>query len=201
MENKKTIKIASIVVGVILSILIVVIGFNLVQNVFTRASDSEPRDVLVSDKTENSAKITWSTGAESEGVVQYGLSPTSLNSVGQPETQKSLAHSVALTLLSPATTYYFQISIGGKTYDNGGVPWTFTTLDKNQSTSSAGPVLSPTVVPTTVLNATPSTAPPATVCAEASGSNCEAIKSKLGKGCSTQDYFKCIRRLTATPAP
>ena len=88
MEKKKTVKIASIVVGVILSILVVIVGFNLIQSVFTRASDSEPRDVLVTEKTENSAKITWTTGQETEGVVQYGLSPTSLNSVGQPETQK-----------------------------------------------------------------------------------------------------------------
>ncbi|OGK19333.1 hypothetical protein A3G67_00310 [Candidatus Roizmanbacteria bacterium RIFCSPLOWO2_12_FULL_40_12] len=202
MENKKLIKTASIIVGVILSILVVIVGFNLIQNVFTSASDVEPRDVLVTEKTENSAKITWTTGQETEGVVQYGLSPTSLNSVGQPETQKSSTHSVTLTLLSPATTYYFQILAGGKTFDNGGVPWTFSTLEKKDSVAGQGPVLlSPTVVPTSVLQATPAPSVAPQVCAEASGTNCEAIKSKLGKGCDTQDYFKCVRKLTATPTP
>lgn len=195
MENKKLIKIASIVVGVILSILVVIVGFNLIQNVFTRASDVEPRDVLVTDKTENSAKITWSTGQETEGVVQYGVSPTSLNSFGQPEIQKSTSHSVELTNLAAGTTYYFQISAGGKTYDNGGVPWTFTTLEKQQNIS----VLSPTVVPTSILLPSPTSTASALVCAEASGTDCAAIKAKLGKGCNTQDYFKCVRKLTPTP--
>lgn len=199
MENKKLIKIVSIVVGVILSILVVIVGFSLVQNVFTRASDVEPRDVLVTEKTENSAKITWSTGEETEAVANYGLSPTSLNSIGQSESQKSTSHTVALTLLSPATTYYFQITSGGKTYDNGGVPWTFTTLDKEAASAPA--VISPTVVPTTVLLATPTPATSAPTCTEASGTDCEAIKAKLGKGCNTQDYFKCVGKLTATPAP
>ena len=194
MEKKKTIKIASIVVGVILSILVVIVGFNLIQSVFTRASDSEPRDVLVTEKTENSAKITWTTGQETEGVVQYGLSPTSLNSVGQPETQKSLSHSVTLTLLSPATTYYFQISIGGQTFDNGGVPWTFSTLDRNQSANTASPLISPTVVPTTVLQATPTPLVTQAVCTEASGTDCEAIKAKLGQGCTTRDYIVCKKK-------
>ncbi len=200
MENKKLIKIASIVIGVILSVLVVIVGFNLIQNVFTRASDVEPRDVLVTEKTENSAKITWSTGQETEGVVQYGLSPTSLNSVGQPETRKSTAHTVTLTLLSPGTTYYFQISAGGKTYDNGGVPWTFATLDKKQSATPQQPLISPTVVPTSVLLATPTPiVSPVAACAEASGTNCAAVKAKLGKGCSTQDYFRCVHKLTPTP--
>lgn len=195
MENKKLIKTASIIVGVILSILVVIVGFNLIQNVFTRASDVEPQDVLVTDKTENSVKITWSTGQETEGVVQYGVSPTSLNSFGQPEIQKSTSHSVELTNLASGTTYYFQISAGGKTYDNGGVPWTFTTLEKQQNVST----LTPTAVPTSVLLPSPTSTASVLTCTEASGTDCAAIKAKLGKGCNTQDYFKCVRKLTPTP--
>lgn len=209
MDKKKIIKISSIILGVILSILVVVVGFNLLQNVFTRASDIEPRDVLVSDKTENSAKITWTTGQEAEGVVQYGVSPTSLTSFGQPEEQRSTSHSVTLTLLSPNTTYYFQITSGGKTYDNGGVPWTFTTLDKKSGTVpslSVSPVVSPSPVSTTprpspaqTLQVPTTPSPTSAGCAEASGTDCAAIKTKLGKGCNTQDYFKCLNRTTPTP--
>ena len=70
MDKKKIIKISSIIIGVILSILVVIVGFNLLQNVVTNASDIEPRDVLVSDKTENSAKLTLTTGPKTKGDAQ-----------------------------------------------------------------------------------------------------------------------------------
>lgn len=192
-QNNKLTKIAAIGIGVIIAILLIVMSVGLFQQVFTRASDVEPRDVVISDISENTAKATWSTGIETQGVIEYGTSPTALNFFA-PESNKTKAHSVDLTLLSPSTTYYFQIRIGDKKYDNGGVPWTFTTKGKEK------PVV-PTAKPTSATLPSPVQTiiipPPAEalVCNE---TDCQKIKDRLGKGCTTQDYFKCIRKLTPT---
>jgi hypothetical protein len=122
----KGIGLVKISVGVLAGLVVVVGGFLLVQNVFTKAADATPRDLVINGITPNGAKISWTTDQETQAVVEYGSSPTSLN-LFAPENQKNKSHTVELTLLSPATSYYFQIRIGDSKYDNGGVPWTFAT--------------------------------------------------------------------------
>lgn len=196
MDNPKVLKIASIVIGTIIGLLLIVMGFQLFSGVFTRASDLEPRDVVVSNITQNSAKLSWATGVETQGVVDYGTTPTALNFFA-PEPQKTKTHLLDLTLLSPSTSYYFQIRIGDKKYDNGGVPWTFTTKGTEKSTTPLTPTptssTQPTPTPVQTLQI-PTTGTP--VCSE---TDCAKIKEKLGKGCSTQDYFKCLKKLTSIP--
>jgi len=203
MNNPKLTKIASIVIGVIIAIILIVFGFKLFSSVFTRASDMEPRDVVISDVTQNSTKVSWSTGIETQGVIEYGTSPTALNFFA-PESSRSKSHEQELTLLSPNTTYYFQIRVGDNKYDNGGVPWTFTT----RSTESSQ-IISPT--PNTPTQATEKKNEPTPIhtvevpaTSERQGCNetdCVKIKEMLGKGCSTQDYFKCILKLTPSVTP
>lgn len=118
---------SAIFVGLILSIPLAIFGFLAYQNVSTRATDEVPRDVIITDITESSSFISWTTDQPSLGVVEYGTSPSALVFFG-PESQKTREHGVELTLLTPNTTHYFQIRVGENTYDNGGVPWTFTTL-------------------------------------------------------------------------
>lgn len=199
-DNHKLTKVASISIGVVASLLLAVVGFNVVKN--TRAEDAAPRDVVVSEITANSSKVAWSTGQETQGVIEYGTSPTALNFFA-PEATKATVHSVDLTLLSPGTTYYFQIRIADKKYDNGGVPWTFVT--KASDGAGAKPVDQVTVAPTApIVQATPTAAVVAPTTAVSSGSgssysatcaetDCEKIKAAFGKGCSTQDYIKCIK--------
>ena len=137
MKGTAAVKIA---IGVAACIVVVVGGFLLVQNVFTKASDTAPRDLIISQITTNTAKISWTTDQEVQGVIEYGSSPTSLN-LFAPENAKQKNHNVEITLLSPATSYYFQIRIGETKYDNGGVPWTFST--KLQNTANSGNPTSP----------------------------------------------------------
>ncbi len=197
MDNPKLMKLASIGIGVVIAILLLVMGFKVFSGVFTRAADFEPRDVVVSNIAQNSAKLSWTTGVETQGVVEYGTSPTSLNFFA-PEPQKIKTHAVDLTLLSPNTTYYFQIRIGDKKYDNGGVPWTFTTKGTEKSVvPTTTPLVNPTAKPTPVQRLEIPVTPRA-VCDE---TDCTKIKEKLGKGCTTQDYFKCIKKLTPTAKP
>ena len=212
--NFKEIKIpkaVSIVIGVILSILILYLGFNLIQNVFTRASDVAPIDVTINEIKENSVKIRYSTSNEAQGVIEYGTSPTALNFFA-PESQNTKDHSVELTLLSPNSTYYFQIRIGENKYDNGGVPWTFATKAKEDTQQAipepqeeptpASSIPSPTVAstkatitPVQSIDVSDDSSSQSLGCGE---TDCQKICNKLlGKGCLTQDLVKndCIGKV------
>lgn len=199
LDQKIIKKISAIIIGLILFVLIIYFGFRILGS---RAADVEPRDVIISEITQNSATISWSTEIETQAVIEYGTSPTALNFFA-PESQRAKNHQVDLTLLSPSTTYYFQMRIGDKKYDNGGVPWTFTT----KSAQTSNPLTSPIVSPKPTIDLSPSptpiqvleiekNSPTPSSCQE---TDCEKIKLNLGKGCTTQDYFRCIRKLTVTP--
>ncbi|KKS44947.1 MAG: putative secreted protein containing fibronectin type III-like protein [Candidatus Gottesmanbacteria bacterium GW2011_GWA2_42_18] len=192
MNNPATKKILAVVIGVVVFVGLVFLYFSVFG---TRAADFEPRDVVVSNIEKNSVRATWATGVDTQGVVEYGTTPTALNFFA-PEATKGKTHSLDLTLLSPNTTYYFDIRVGDKKYDNGGVPWTFTTKGAESS------VAAPTSAPTQAVSASEPTPfqrlqiSDGTNCTE---TDCEKIKLLLGKGCSTQDYFLCLKKLTPTP--
>lgn len=197
MPKNKFLRIFAVVIAAVLLIVLVVFGFNLFQGVFSRASFEKPENVTISDTTANSAKISWTTSAEtSGGIVKYGVSPNSLTSFAPSESTRSKEHSVVLTLLSANTAYYFVIAYGesdDKTYDNAGVPWTFTTKSSDGGAGGSGARPSPIQ---TLEIPDEESAPNTSVCGE---TDCSAIKAKLGKGCSTQDYMRCIKNPTGTP--
>ena len=182
-------KLPAILIGIAISMFILVLGFMYLQGVPGRAEDQAPRDVVVSDITTNSVKINYATGIKTQGVVEYGVSPTALNSLA-PESESGVNHEINLTLLSESTTYYFQINIAGKKYDNAGVPCTFSTKssggsdsqDLNLSPSTRLTPISRVVIPN----------PEDGSCTNEV--DCNKIKAKLGKGCSTQDYLRCLKR-------
>jgi len=191
MNNPKVTKISAIIIGIVVFVGLVFLYFSVFGS---RAADFEPRDVVVSNIEKNSVRTSWATGVDTQGVVEYGTTPTALNFFA-PEAVKGKTHTQDLTLLSPNTTYYFDIRVGDKKYDNGGVPWTFTTKGAESA------VITPTIAPTQpVSQPTPFQKlqiPDGTEnCNE---TDCAKIKEKLGKGCSTQDYFKCLKKLTPTP--
>ena len=191
MNNPKVTKISAIIIGIVVFVGLVFLYFSVFGS---RAADFEPRDVVVSNIEKNSVRTSWATGVDTQGVVEYGTTPTALNFFA-PEATKGKTHTLDLTLLSPNTTYYFDIRVGDKKYDNGGVPWTFTTKGAESA------VITPTIAPTQpVSQPTPFQKlqiPDGTEnCNE---TDCAKIKEKLGKGCSTQDYFKCLKKLTPTP--
>lgn len=195
MNNPVVKKAAAVVIGIAVFIALVMGYFAIFG---TRAADFEPRDVIVSNIEKNSVRATWATGVETQGIVEYGTTPTALNFFA-PEATKTKTHTIDLTLLSPNTTYYFDVRIGDTKYDNGGVPWTFTTK------GAEGSVASPTIAPTKAAAATTTQPTPFQQLKISDGTegctetDCAQIKAKLGKGCSTQDYFKCVRKLTPTP--
>ena len=182
---------AKIAIGLAASIVVIVGGFFIIQNVVTKASDTAPRDVIISGITTNTAKIVWTTDQETQGVVEYGSSPTALN-LFAPESQKTKNHSVDITLLSPATSYYFQVRIGETKFDNGGVPWTFST--KVQQSSVTG-VPTPSTGAATLVPSQP--APVSPTSASAFG----PLKSSSLKVNLTATPTQSLITPTSTPAP
>lgn len=196
LKNPQTKKIIAIVVGIFVFIGLVYGYFTIFG---TKAADLAPRDVVVSNIDKNSVHLSWSTGTDTQGIVEYGTTPTSLNFFA-PEATKGTSKNMDLTLLSPSTTYYFDIRIGDTKYDNGGVPWTFTTKGAEAST------VSPTTAPQAQVTQPASQPTPIQHLVVSDGTNCTEtdcakIKTLLGKGCSTQDYFKCLNKTTPTPTP
>lgn len=151
--KEKQIRIVTIVLGIVTTLLIGILGFKLLEGSLTRAEDIAPKNVAITEIQQNSVRIKWNTDRETQSVIEYGSTPTSLTFFA-PESVKTKNHSVELNLLTASTTYYFQIRTGDKKFDNGGVPWTFTTLSNSQSSSSTTTTTPPT---------TPITSPSATL--------------------------------------
>lgn len=220
--NNKLSRVTSIGVGIGASVLLLVLGFGVIQRTFIKADDLLPRDVIISEVGPNSAKITWTTSSKTQGVIEYGTSPTALNFFA-PESQSTDTHSVDLTLLTPTTTYHFQIRIGDKKFDNGGVPWSFTTKGPGEKAGDAS--LSPAaavapVVPVVTIQPTQGQTsvevqsdtekpPPALSC---SSTDCTTICTQVNEGtCQVADLVKnkCVGKFsfsagkcqTITPTP
>jgi hypothetical protein len=68
-----------------------------------------PYNVKVSDITSSTAKITWETGTEADGIVEYGDNP-SLGYSLTANVEPSTSHTAILTNLKPATVYYYRVA-------------------------------------------------------------------------------------------
>jgi len=83
--------------------------------------------VTICQVDNRSAKIYWWTDIRSNGVVKYGTSMSALNETQASSDGAVLFHEVTLTNLKAGTTYYFTLSSGMSTDDNGGAGYSFTT--------------------------------------------------------------------------
>ncbi len=196
--------------------LVVVVGLPLLffglisgSGIFAREEDSIPQEVVVKDISKSSGTVSWITGRNTQGVIEYGVSPNVLNFYA-PEQTAQKKHSVQLTLLTPSTPYYFVIRVGDKVYDNEGMPWTFTTR------SVTGEDVTEEVrgITTRISDAEKKKKQPATKPAVCTAKTCADIQAQLGRGCSMTDYIKmkCMgtgtsttntttTRIALTPAP
>lgn len=82
--------------------------------------------VTICQVDNRSAKIYWWSSDRMNGVVNYGTSST-LGQAQAAEGGAVLFHEATLTGLSAGTTYYFSVSSGATTDDNGGSFYSFTT--------------------------------------------------------------------------
>lgn len=126
MQKLKLTRVTAIVIGVVISLVVIAGGLFTYLQVFSRASNNAPQDVRITAITSQSAIISWSTDADTQGTIEYGTTPAEMGFYA-PEASSGTTHRVELTLLQPDTTHYFIIRIGDNVFDNAGVPWSFTT--------------------------------------------------------------------------
>jgi hypothetical protein len=199
MKRSKLSSVSAIIIGTVLAIPLLVFGFLTFQNVLTRASNIEPTEVSVLRTTDTTATITWLTGEDTQGVIEYGTSPSQLVFFA-PEAVATTNHRVEITLLQPDKTYYYILRINGERFDNEGVPWQFTTklpgagaVQETKGTPGGEKPVTDGQQGTTgqPVNGSETPQKPATTCPQTK--NCADIQKQLGKGCSTSDYLKCLR--------
>lgn len=191
--DPKVIKITSIALGIIISIGVIILGFKILMGAFSRAAQDTATNVATENITENSATITWEAAEGTRGVVTYGTTSTALNFFAPESGSGSgIKHSVDITLLTPNTTYYFIVKIGTNSTDQGGFPFQFKT--KASGESAAPTIIVPTRKTQSVVVPAKKNAPTLAPIGSCSETDCDQIRLKLGKGCTTQDYFACLRR-------
>jgi len=124
---RRNIKLPTIL-GIFILLISIVAGIYLINSkqVFKLAADVEalPKNVRVSNITDSSVTITWTTDIESSGFVKWGKSELSLSKIAQEEgTEKNTVHSASLMGAEVAEDIFFKINSNGNDYNNGGIPW------------------------------------------------------------------------------
>jgi hypothetical protein len=113
------------ILGIILLVVATFAGVFLVnyRQIFRigATGESEPNDVRVSNITNSSLTISWTTDAETVGFVVWDGGTTEAD-------EKSFTHMVNLSGLEPNTSYDYKINSNGTSFDNNSVAWKASTL-------------------------------------------------------------------------
>ena len=112
-----------LVIGLFATVKAVQVGY---RQFITAEEESMPQATRLTNLSDNSASLSWTTDKEIAGFIVWGTKPTELTQSQRAEI-KSKTHYFTLRGLTPKTLYYYKIGTGGKTYDNNGSPYTFTT--------------------------------------------------------------------------
>jgi len=110
------------------------------QTVFKLGAQSsdEPTNIQITNLTERTATVVWTTQRATQGMISYGLSPNNLTLV-QIENAPAVNHHIILSNLLPENTYFFVIKTADKTFDNNGQPFTFTTKPQETTSPTTAP--------------------------------------------------------------
>lgn len=86
----------------------------------------EPKNIRISNITDTSFDVTYTTDGNVIGAISYGTSKTSLPDIATNE-KSTKTHQINVQNLTPNTTYYFTITSGTNEYSDSGNPYTVTT--------------------------------------------------------------------------
>lgn len=129
------------ILGIILLAIGTFLGVFLVnkQQIFKlgASSDAAPKDIRVSNISDSAITISWITDLETEGFVLWGTSENDITTPEQETQQKSFAHSVTISGLSPQTNYFYKINSNGTEFDNEGIAWQATTKNQKQGNAQS----------------------------------------------------------------
>lgn len=119
------------ILGVIVLLLGVATGVMLIGRNQTfrlgASGETSPKGVRISNVTDKSFTISWTTQKNLLGYIKWGQTP-SLGQTATPiDPSLKSVHSVTIEGLAPVSNYYFVINSSGDDFDNSGVPWSVTT--------------------------------------------------------------------------
>ncbi|MGH7202853.1 MAG: Ig-like domain-containing protein [Candidatus Levyibacteriota bacterium] len=141
-------------------VLLVALGITIVlsKNNFNFVSKatigSEPKNIQVSNLSDSSFTVSYTTDAAALGIIAYGSDPATANvalDARDQQTGKALEHQVhfmTIKNLSPSTTYYYIIQSGDQKAEDNGKPFEIVTPASLSAQSTNTTTLSGTVATT-----------------------------------------------------
>lgn len=127
---------------------IVLLAQNTTQFQGQAAPDEEPKNIQISNTTDNSFTVSYVTDSEVLGSIQYGTSERNLPNQETSGSDAKRLHIITVSGLRPNTDYYFTITSGRNQFTNNGQPFsvkTGQTLTGTPQTTTvlAGKILNP----------------------------------------------------------
>lgn len=116
------------ILGIGFLILGIAAGVMLISNrqIFRLRASPEiaPKNVRVSNISEGSFSVSWTTNKETRGFIVWGESSESINKTRLDlSNTSSFIHYLLIDNLSPSKSYYFKINSDGRQFDSNGLPW------------------------------------------------------------------------------
>jgi len=112
---------------------------------------SDPKNIQISNLSDTSFTISYTTDAESVGTISYGIDQTTPNIALDDRAQQASGsaeyqvHFITIKNLTPATKYYYVIDSGSQKITNNGSPFEITTDAPLPNPSDNQTILSGTV--------------------------------------------------------
>lgn len=104
---------------------------------------SEPKNIQISNITDTSFTVSYTTGASVIGTISYGTSPNTPDIALDDRdkqannTNNHQVHFITVTNLTPSTRYYYVIDSGSQKVENNGSPYEITTSPPSITTNNA----------------------------------------------------------------
>jgi len=116
------------IIGLIVLIMGIAVGVFLTKNqqIFRLGASSEtsPQDIRISNISDSTFTVNWTTEKETLGFVKWGKNKNNLDKVESDSiSEKGYTHSISIRSLNPETEYFFSINSNSKDFDNEGTPW------------------------------------------------------------------------------
>lgn len=128
------------ILGVVILVMGLGVGVFLIgqEQVFRLGAspDLAPSDVRISNVTDSSFTVSWTTQREAVGYLSWGET-TSLGKLErQVDASLKRVHSVTVREVNPQSNYFFVVNSGGEEFDNNGIPWSVQTGPSLSATTS-----------------------------------------------------------------
>src|SRR5258708_7824674 len=129
----------------------IVLSGNTIGFVSQATMGSEPKNIQISNISDTSFTISYTTDAPAVGTISYGADPSTPNIAADDRTQQASGsaeyqtHFITVKNLSPSTKYYYAIDSGSQKANNNGSPFEITTAAPTQNPPTSGQIVAGSV--------------------------------------------------------